>query len=664
MREHVLKRSLRARPSSPVPGWSALRASSLARPRRAVVALGALGATTALLVAFLAAASPVPALGAEREATPGTGASCSGTASSYTITAVAGTPQSAKVGEPFATSLEAQVLESTATGSCPAAGVVVTFSAPSSGASASFNGGSVSASVATDQNGDATAPALYAGPQVGTYQVAASVSVSSAEASFTLSNTTVGAVALAQASSGSGQSAVVGTAFAEPLSVLVQDAYGGPVAGAQVSFVVVSAQGAGASFLGGAATAQATTNAQGQATSPPLTAGATSGSFSVTATVASGGTVAASATFRLTDLPGEPYSLATGAGSGQQAALGTRFAVPLAVTVTDQGGNPVAGALVSFSAPARGPSGVFSGAGRTASVRAGADGVATAPAFVAGMQSGGYVVRAQVAGLAQVAAFALVNTARPGASAPGPAGAYWAATSRGPVLSSGGAPRYGWPRHPKGPVVAMAARPEGDGYWLASAQGGVYAYGAARYLGSPAHVLGRVVALQASPDGAGYWLATSAGALYAYGDAAYYGSPAGAHLHLGSPIVALAALPSGRGYWLVGRQGGVYAYGAARYLGSAKAPRSPIVGAASAPGGEGYWLVASAGAVYAYGRATFYGSAVGLLSRPATGLVLTADGAGYWVLSANGTVAGFGDAGAQGSGAPPKGASVVAGAAA
>jgi hypothetical protein len=101
--------------------------------------------------------------------------------------------------------------------------------------------------------------------------------------------------------------------------------------------------------------------------------------------------------------------------------------IPLAVTVTDAGDNPVAGALVTFAAPARGPSGFFTTRvpmGKQATkntkrkpstrhtrivrVRTNNDGVAVAPPFTANALAGGYVVTATVA--SRRTAFALVNT--------------------------------------------------------------------------------------------------------------------------------------------------------------------------------------------------------------------------------------------------------------
>jgi hypothetical protein len=68
-------------------------------------------------------------------------------------------------------------------------GVTVTFTAPASGASGTFAGGAATASVQTDSNGLATAPAFTANGTAGAYNVTASVSGVAATASFALTNT-------------------------------------------------------------------------------------------------------------------------------------------------------------------------------------------------------------------------------------------------------------------------------------------------------------------------------------------------------------------------------------------------------------------------------------------------------------------------------------------
>jgi hypothetical protein len=99
-------------------------------------------------------------------------------------------------------------------------------------------------------------------------------------------------------SSGSGQSATVGTAFAGALQALVRDGGGNAVPNAPVTFTAPSS-GASGTFANGQTTFTATTNSSGIATSLTLTANATAGSYSVTASV---GGVATGASFSMTNL--------------------------------------------------------------------------------------------------------------------------------------------------------------------------------------------------------------------------------------------------------------------------------------------------------------------------------------------------------------------------
>ena len=230
--------------------------------------------------------------------------------------------------------------------------------------------------------------------------------------------------------------------------------------------------------------------------------------------------------------------------------------MPLAVTVTDQSGNAVSGAAVTFRAPASGASGAFAGSGAAVVVVTDANGVATAPYFSANETPGGYIVTAKVAGLAAQATFALVNTARTTASVSGPAGTYWLVTSTGKVLTSGAAANYGSTGKLSSKAVDVATTPGGRGYWVVTAAGHVYAFGNAKAYGYPAKVPIPIVGMAGTPDGKGYWLVASDGAVYAYGDAVSHGSPAKAHL--ASPIVGMAATADGKGYWLVASDGGIF----------------------------------------------------------------------------------------------------------
>jgi hypothetical protein len=627
---------------------------------RAISALVIVGAVPVGLSAGAAVLSATPAFAAP-------GQECTGTGSpSFVLTDLAGTPQSAKVGQAFSTPLEVQVTESVGSSSCPASNVSVTFTVYNTGAGASFNGGSNVVSVEADSSGTATAPTLYADNVTGSFTVVASFD-DYVSAPFELTNTTVGVVTSVTVTSGNSQSAQIGGAFADPLEVTVTDGYGDPVAGATVDFTAVTTAGAGATFSGAGASASVQTDESGLATSPNLTAGTTAGPFTVTASVQGVNSVA---TFNLTVQAGVASNLTAGVGASQSTELGTDFPVPLAVTVTDTDGNPLVGATVTFSAPRTGASGVFAGAGATAAVVTGPDGVATAPDFSANNHTGGYVVMASVAGLTSPATFALVNEPRTTASAPGVDGSYWLVTSTGKVLRSGAVPGLG-PMSTKStePVVGMAATPGGEGYWLVTSTGVVRAYGDAVNYGSPSksklHLSKPIVGIGATPDGKGYWLVASGGAIFNYGDAAAYGSPSLSKLHLTKPIVGIAATPDGKGYWLVASDGGIFNYGDAAFYGSTSGRHlsKAIVGIAAASRGKGYWLVAANGSVYPFGpSATNYGSSTALSPQPVKAIVATPDGAGYWVVSANGTAAGFGNAGAQGSATSAK-YTVVGGAA-
>jgi hypothetical protein len=211
---------------------------------------------------------------------------------------------------------------------------------------------------------------------------------------------------------GQARSATVGTRYAQPLRVRVLDADGNPLEGASVTFALGSAgsaasASAGAAFADGSAQATVMTDAAGRATSPAFTANTTAGAFSAGATLTGG---AGHVSFSLRNRAARPAALAPGVAASTWAAVGARFPIRLAVTVTDAYGNPVSGAVVTFSAPARGPSGRFASGSRRVRVRAGASGTAVAPAFHATSRPGGYVVRA-TAGAAAPAAFALVNEA-------------------------------------------------------------------------------------------------------------------------------------------------------------------------------------------------------------------------------------------------------------
>jgi hypothetical protein len=102
-----------------------------------------------------------------------------GTAAS--MTATAGTPQSATVNADFATAMEVRVADA---GNHPLSGISVTFEAPLTGASGTFAG---AATMVTNSDGIATAPAFTANDTEGSYHVTATAGALTA--SFALTNT-------------------------------------------------------------------------------------------------------------------------------------------------------------------------------------------------------------------------------------------------------------------------------------------------------------------------------------------------------------------------------------------------------------------------------------------------------------------------------------------
>ncbi|HKS26160.1 MAG TPA: lamin tail domain-containing protein [Thermoanaerobaculia bacterium] len=105
-----------------------------------------------------------------------------------------------------------------------------------------------------------------------------------------------------------------------------------------------------------------------------------------------------------------PASIAATAGTPQSATVGTAFATQLAATVKDSGNVAIAGAGVTFTAPASGASGTFPGGVTSVSVTTDGSGVATAPVFTANALAGPYNVVASTTN-ALTANFSLTNIA-------------------------------------------------------------------------------------------------------------------------------------------------------------------------------------------------------------------------------------------------------------
>ncbi len=248
------------------------------------------------------------------------------------ITATAGTPQSATVNTAFATQLQATVKDAF---NNPVNGATVTFAAPSTGASGTFAGGVATAT--TNASGVATAAVFTANTTAGAYTVTASVSGVSTPANFSLTNL-AGAAASITATAGTPQSATVNTAFTTQLQATVIDSFNNPVSSVTVTFAAPTT-GASGTFAGGVNTA--TTNAAGVAAAAVFTANSTAGGpYIVTASVSG---VATPANFSLTNLASVAANITLVQHIGKDA--GTTTTSTLAFTSSNTAGNFIAVAI-------------------------------------------------------------------------------------------------------------------------------------------------------------------------------------------------------------------------------------------------------------------------------------------------------------------------------
>jgi adhesin/invasin len=323
------------------------------------------------------------------------------------IAATGSTSQEASVNGSYGEPLQARVTD--ANGNA-VQGANVTFSIlpGPNGASASFLGAAPSAT--TDSNGLASSPALMANGVPGRFRATATAAGVSTVATYTLDNHA--ATMALRTTPMQVETATVDSRYRSSLQARLLDASGQPIEGASVTFAITAADnGAGADFLGGGSQATALTDANGLAIAPPLIAGKAAGTFTATATAPG----AQPGRYTLENLAAAPTGIAAGAADGQPTTVGERFPIPLAVTVTDRNGNPVAGATVTFTAPATKASGHFTvrrHTSRIVRVRTNSNGIAVAPPLTANASVGGYAVTATVKGSSVRAAFSLMNLPR------------------------------------------------------------------------------------------------------------------------------------------------------------------------------------------------------------------------------------------------------------
>jgi protocatechuate 3,4-dioxygenase beta subunit len=322
------------------------------------------------------------------------------------ITATGTASEEATVNGSYAQPLQARVTDANGN---PVQGASVTFAIllGITGASANFVGGGPNAT--TNSSGLATSPPLMANGVPGRFNATASTTGVPTVATYTLDNHA--ATTTLQTTSKHDPRAIVDSRYRSLLQARLLDANGQPIEGATVTFAITAADnGAAASFLGSAGQATGLTDANGLATAPPLIANKTAGSFTATASALG----AEAGRYILQNLAAAPTSITAGAADGQSTTVGARFPIPLAVTVTDRNGNPVAGVTVTFAAPAKGPGGHFkkNAHARIARVRTNGKGIAVAPPFSANASVGGYALTATVKGRPVRTAFSLLNLPR------------------------------------------------------------------------------------------------------------------------------------------------------------------------------------------------------------------------------------------------------------
>ncbi len=144
----------------------------------------------------------------------------------------------------------------------------------------------------------------------------------SVTATLALTIASAATISSVAASAGSGQTAIISSAFATALQALVNDASGNAVANVTVAFSAPSS-GASGTFANGTATTTAATNSSGVATASAFTANNTAGSYSVTASVSG---VIATGSFSLTNSTSTP-SLSFNLGSGGSYIPGQQDAI-------------------------------------------------------------------------------------------------------------------------------------------------------------------------------------------------------------------------------------------------------------------------------------------------------------------------------------------------
>ncbi len=330
------------------------------------------------------------------------------------IVAQSGGGQSALVSAAFADPI---VLRADDANGNALAGAPLTIAPPASGATAVISSLTPTTGASGTAQVTATANATVGGP----YTV--NVTSGTGAGVFQLTNTAPPPAAIALVSGG-GQSAEVGTAFAQPVVLRADDAGGNPLEGVTIT-ITPPASGASATFP---ATVQ--TDVNGLASLSPTANAVAGGPYTVNV---SAGSVTGS--FELTNLapPATPAAIVLVSGGGQSAEVGAAFAQAIVLRVDDAGGTPLAGVTITITPPASGASATF-----PATVQTDVNGLASLTPTANAVVGGPYTVNVSASAGSVTGAFELTNTAGAPARI---------------VLVSGGNQRVRGPARFPGPII-------------------------------------------------------------------------------------------------------------------------------------------------------------------------------------------------------------------
>lgn len=230
--------------------------------------------------------------------TPATFSLTNLSAAARAVNMVSGGGQSTPASTTFAQPLVAKVVDAY---NNPVSGIYVSFLiyGDASTPSAKFASGNINYNGNTDASGLITTSLLTANSNTGSFKVVVFKGAVPDPNNPIYYNLIIsGPPTEIMLVSGSGQSAMVNTTFAQPLVAKVVDSNSNPVSGTTVTFTAPTSNASG-TFAGGATTYTGTTDASGLITTTAFTANGIGGSYTVDATVNG---VASPANFSLTNV--------------------------------------------------------------------------------------------------------------------------------------------------------------------------------------------------------------------------------------------------------------------------------------------------------------------------------------------------------------------------